>query len=83
MDKDEKKPKKGEKGREELGMVSEMECLGEDVDMGEELCHIHTYESSWTTYALGYSWRYDQPFRFGIGSFLEGKENKVLYAQAV
>jgi hypothetical protein len=40
-------------------------------------CHIFTYESSWKTYALGYSWRSDQPFRFALGSFLEGKTNKV------
>ncbi len=40
-------------------------------------CHIFTYESPWKVYALGYSWRQDQPFRFGLGSFLEDKTNKV------
>jgi len=35
------------------------------------------YEFSWKLYALGYSWRPNIPFRFGAGSFLEGKENKV------
>lgn len=42
-------------------------------------CRIFTYESPWKTYALGYSWRPDQPFRFALGSFLEGKENKVTF----
>jgi len=40
-------------------------------------CHIFTYESPWRIYALGYSWRSDKPFRFGLGSFLEDKTNKV------
>ncbi len=40
-------------------------------------CHIFTYESPWKIYALGYSWRPDHPYRFGLGSFLEDKVNKV------
>jgi WD repeat-containing protein 68 len=40
-------------------------------------CHIFTYESPWKIYALGYSWRQDQPFRFALGSFLDEKANKV------
>jgi len=52
----------------------------QETNMGERQqaqCHIFTYESPWKTYALGYSWRSDQPFRFALGSFLEGKMNKV------
>ena len=53
----------------------------QETNMGERQqaqCHIFTYESPWKTYALGYSWRLDQPFRFASGSFLEGKMNKVI-----
>ncbi len=46
-------------------------------DKQQAQCHIFTYESPWKSYALGYSWRPDQPFRFGLGSFLEDKTNKV------
>lgn len=52
----------------------------QETNMGERQqaqCHIFTYDSPWKTYALGYSWRSDQPFRFALGSFLEGKANKV------
>jgi hypothetical protein len=54
----------------------------QDPNMGEgqpqAQCHIYTYESKRKIYALGYSWRPDQPFRFGLGSFLEEKTNKVI-----
>ena len=40
-------------------------------------CHIFTYESHWKSYALGYSWRMDKPFRFALGTFVEDKTNKV------
>ena len=53
--------------------------IGERVQPSEQpaQCHIFTYESPWKVYALGYSWRQDQPFRFGLGSFLDDKTNKV------
>ena len=43
----------------------------------QQQCHIFTYASPWKIYALGYSWRQDHPYRFGLGSFLEDKTNKV------
>ena len=43
--------------------------------------HIYTYEAQWLIYALGYSWRPDKPFRFGIGSFIEDQNNKVQIIQ--
>jgi len=52
----------------------------QETNLGEKQqaqCHIFTYASPWKNYALGYSWRPDQPFRFGLGSFLEDKTNKV------
>ncbi len=39
--------------------------------------NIVTYASPWKVYALGHSWRQDMPLRFGLGSFIEGKDNKV------
>ena len=40
-------------------------------------CHIYTYESPWRCYAVGYSWRPDQSYRFGIASLLEEGSNNV------
>ena len=51
---------------------------GVEVDQVRQVqCHIFTYESPWKTYAVGYSWRQDKPYRFGISSYIEEKMNKV------
>lgn len=47
-------------------------------DQEKSACQIYNYESPWKTYSLGYSFRQDQKFRLGLGSFLDGKNNKVL-----
>lgn len=49
----------------------------EDKTQSAQIPRIIKHEAPWKIYALGYSWRPDLPFRFGLGSFLEGKENKV------
>jgi len=43
----------------------------------ESQYQVYTYESPWRTYALAYSWRYDYPLRFCIGSFIDEPINKV------
>ena len=41
-------------------------------------CHVYTYETPWRCYAMGYSWRPDHEFRFGISSYIIDQDNQVM-----
>lgn len=43
----------------------------------EEEKQIYTYEADWIIYALGFSWRENNPFRLAIGSLKEDLSNEI------
>ena len=48
-----------------------------DDDNMAKLCEIYTYEAPWDTYSLGWSVRYNHPYRLAVGSFIQEYSNKV------